>query len=113
MLLKESERGEAWLATAVCIILTCFVICYTRVKETWNTSVMWCIMGGFGLIQLIILPTIEIPSYWEDNPLFIRMCAAGGFQPVIYLLGYCISKAVEKRYELAANTLIYQLLYRV
>lgn len=46
MLLKESERGEAWLATAVCIILTCFVICYTRVKETWNTSVMWCIMGG-------------------------------------------------------------------
>lgn len=89
--LNESGSIGAWCATGICIVITCIVVCYLRVKELWNIGYILGIIGIFGIIQLKILATVETPFYWKEDENFVRFNAAFGVQPVICLFSYFIS----------------------
>lgn len=97
--LNESGSIGAWCATGICIVIICIVVCYLRVKESWKVSYILIIIGIFGIIQLIILATVETPSFWREDETSVRFFAAFGIQPVICLLSYFISSYPAEIYD--------------
>lgn len=89
--LNEAGSIGAWCATGVCIVITCIVVCYLRVKELWKASYILSVIGIFGIIQLIILGMVETPYFWQEDGTSIRFFAAFGVQPVVCLVSYFIS----------------------
>ena len=95
--LKESETAGPWIATAISVMVMCAVISYIRIKEIWSIKVALCVMGCFGLVQLIILGTIETPYYWKgDDEWFLRLASGFFSQPLFCLIGYGIARRVEE-----------------
>lgn len=97
--LNEAGSIGAWCATGICIVITCIVVCYLRVRESWKVSYILSIIGIFGIIQLIILATVETPSFWREDGTSVRFFAAFGIQPVICLLSYFISSYPAEIYD--------------
>lgn len=102
--LNEAGSIEAWCATGVCVVLTCIVVCYLRVKELWKASYILSIIGVFGIIQLIILGMVETPYFWQEDGTSIRFFAAFWVQPVICLVSYFISSYPIDIYDEKLNT---------
>lgn len=104
--LNESGSIGAWCATGICIVITCIVVCYLCVKESWKVSYILSIIGIFGIIQLIILTTVETPSFWREDGTSVRFFAAFGIQPVICLLSYFISSYPAEIYDEKVRTIL-------
>lgn len=104
--LNESGSIGVWCATGICIVITCIVVCYLRVKESWKVSYILCIIGIFGIIQLIILATVETPIFWRKDGISVRFFAAFGIQPVICLFSYFISSYPAEIYDKKVKTIL-------
>lgn len=104
--LNEVGSIGAWCATGICIVITCIVVCYLRVKELWKVSYILSIIGIFGMIQLTILATVETPSFWREDGISVRYFAAFGIQPVICLLSYFISSYPAEIYDEKVRTIL-------
>ena len=99
-LLKEAQTGGPWIATAISLTVMCIVIIYIRIKEAWDIKVVLGIMGCFGVVQLIILSSIEMPHYWKDNDeCFLRLCSGFFSQPLFILIDCGIARMVEGRFD--------------
>lgn len=105
-LLGESGMAGPWIATVVCVLVECIVICYMRVKEIWRIGTMLKTIGIFGLVQFIILFMVETPAYWKEDEIFIRVLGAWGFQSAVCLLGWIFSRTVTARYDDATDNLV-------
>lgn len=102
--LMDEGNADPCIATLVCIIIMCGIICYIRVKEMSDMADL-AVIGVFGFVQLIILWSIKT-SYWEEDTAFIRICAAFGSQLLIYLIGRGISCIAEDIFERKARKLV-------
>lgn len=109
VLLDESGSIGTWGATGICMVITCIVVCYLRVKELWKASYILSVIGMMGIIQLIILGTIETPYIWKDDGAFIRFFAAFGFQTVICLVSYMIASFPVNSYDEKVRTILSQI----
>lgn len=95
ILLNSAESILPWIATLICIISIAITIYYIWVRDQLNIKALVIIMGIFGVIQLIIIGMIDIPSYWEDDEFLLRLYAAFLSQPVNCLIGYGMAKLVK------------------
>lgn len=95
--LKEAETAGPWIATAISVIAMCVVVSYIKIKEIWSIKTALCVMGCFGIVQLIIIGTIKTPYYWKgDDEWFLRLCSGFFSQPLFCLISYGIARMVEE-----------------
>lgn len=106
--LVEAQTSGPWIATIICIIITCIVICCVRIEGMWSMGAALIIMGCSGLVQFIIISTIETPDFWREmknDEWFIRLASGFFSQPLVCLFGYGISRSVEYGFESRARNL--------
>lgn len=112
MFLSEAETVGPWIATAISLVVMCVIISYIRIKEQWSIKVALCVMGCFGLVQLIILGTVETPYYWKgDDEWFLRLCSGFFSQPLFCLIGYGIARMVEGSFDEKTSDIIRKIQY--
>lgn len=94
--LKEAETVGPWIATGISVMAMCVVVSYIKIKEIWSIKTALCVMGCFGLIQLIIIGTIKTPYYWKgDDEWVLRLCSGFFSQPLFCLVSYGIARMIE------------------
>ena len=109
--LNAARTPEPWKATIICIIITCIILCYVRVKKIRSKALTIGMIICLGIAQMMILKKAKTPysyfwEYREGSDIVSQLWAAIFSQPVIWLIGYIVSTPLVICLETKARKLV-------